>query len=171
MKNNSLLMISLTGILILLGGYYIENNILRNKDEVLKKDISILQTNKDSISIEITKDYKLEIYQGDRIMGQIDYFKNIQTELKKEQIYAQILYTQKYIIINIETGYNADIFEDIYLSKTVPIYILKKVRTTISKDRDIKMEICEDNNKEKLKNSTIYTPIKKNQDCITKIKK
>lgn len=164
MKSNNILTILLTGILILLGIYYSSNNISN-------KNMPVLQTNKDSISVEITNDYKLEIYQGDGSVEQIDYFRNIKTELKNEHMYAQILYTQKYIIINIETGYNADIFEDIYLSKTHPIYILKKVRTTISKDRDVKLEICEDNNKEKLKNSTIYTPIKKNQNCITEIKK
>lgn len=164
MKSNNILTILLTGILILLGIYYSSNNISN-------KNMPVLQTNKDSISVEITNDYKLEIYQGDGSVEQIDYFRNIKTELKNEHMYAQILYTQKYIIINIETGYNADIFEDIYLSKTHPIYILKKVRTTISKDRDVKLEICEDNNKEKLKNSTIYTPIKNSQDCITEIKK
>lgn len=71
----------------------------------------------DTISINITNSYDLDIVKDNNVLKKINFFEPIKDRLENEEVYAQILYEKKNIIINLEIGENADIYEDIYLSK------------------------------------------------------
>lgn len=93
---------------------------------------TVLETN-DTITIGIANDYLLIINKNKQEVEKLNYFQPILNELINENSYAQILYEKSNIIINLEIGQNADVYEDIYLSKTNPLILEKIVRTTINK--------------------------------------
>ncbi len=90
---------------------------------------------KDTTIIEIDNNYNLKI-NNNGPNESIDFFQPIKNNLINEDIYAQILYDKKNIIINLEIGKNADVYEDIFLSKKEPLIIEKIIRTTIIKNNE-----------------------------------
>ena len=109
----------------------------KKTSEVNLKTISQQHTSnpKDTTIIEIDNNYKLKI-NNKVIKESLDFFQTIKNKLINEDIYAQILYDKKNIIINLEIGKNADVYEDIFLSKKEPLIIERIVRTTIVKTNE-----------------------------------
>lgn len=112
----------------------------------------------DTIAININNDYDLEIISPPK-KEIINFFQPIKNQLMNESSYVQILYNKKNIVINIEVGDNADLYEDIYLSKTKPIIIEKIIRTTIDKKENVDKLECQEIIGEKLSENTRYREI------------
>jgi len=122
---------------------------------------------KDTTIIEIDDNYKLKI-NNNGLNESVDFFQPIKDKLINEEIYAQILYDKKNIIINLEIGKNADVYEDIFLSKKEPLIIEKIIRTTIiKKNFPEKMECKKIINKSFLPTSR-YKINEKMKDCESK---
>lgn len=99
----------------------------------------------DTIRVDITDDYKLKIIKENGYQEEIDFFQPIKDKLINEEIYVQILYEKNNIVINLELGENADVYEDIFLSKKDPIIIKQIIRTTINKTNNVpKKIVCEE---------------------------
>ncbi|WP_426476709.1 hypothetical protein ACP3T3_15435 [Chryseobacterium sp. CBSDS_008] len=107
----------------------------------------------DTISISISDKYLLTINNNETI----DFFQPIKNKLITEEIDAQVLYEKNYIILNLEIGNNANYYEDIYIYKSLPLIIEKRVSTTIIKNTSTpeKLECIEIIN-EPLNNTSRY---------------
>ena len=132
----------------------IENNVISNPH--------------DSIIVNITSDYNLELLNGSGYHQNFNFFQPIKENLIIEKYYTQIIYDKKNIIINTEIGENADIYEDYYLSKSIPVKIEKIIRTTINKNSpNVEKLLCTEIVNEILSSSSKYRPLNnKLKKCI-----
>lgn len=137
-----------------------EDSLIIEKKQLSKEII------KDTIKINIDSNYNLEISKDKKI----NFFAPIKDKLKNEEIYPQIIYDKKNIIINLEIGENANLFEDIYISKSLPIRIEKIIRTTITKTSPYPEKLeCEEIFNEVLTPNSRYLKINdNNKDCKSK---
>lgn len=165
--------ITLFAVLILLG---CEKNVFasagssdlgHNQKEI--NGTNVPKKFRDTIRIDITDDNKLKIFKNDEIPQELDFFSPIKGKLTNDDIYAQILYEKNNIIINLEIGKNADIYEDIYLSKNdIPIIIERIVRTTIIKSSAMPQKLVCEQKINKPLSSSVYSPLDdKSKKCTT----
>ena len=122
---------------------------------------------KDTTIIEIDDNYKLKI-NNNELNESVDFFQPIKNKLINEEIYAQILYDKKNIIINLEIGKNADVYEDIFLSKKEPLIIEKMVRTTIIKKNVPEKMECKKIINKPFSSTSRYIIGEKMKDCESK---
>ncbi len=121
--------------------------ILFSCNNVNSQNIKIDESNEsnivDSVKLSLSSDYYLVINKYQKDSQRINFFESVINELQKEKMYVQILYDKKNIIINLEIGENANLYEDYYLSKKIPIIIEKIIRTTIDKTNPMIKSECE----------------------------
>lgn len=161
MKNNSIINIIFIVLLIFLSCKKASKSYPKTSSQQQLSKIDI----KDSLTVEIDDNYLLRIDVGKK-REKIDFFEPIKNKLINEIIYAQILYDKENVIINLEVGQNADIYEDLYLSKSLPITIEKIVTTTIIKnDISEKIECVEIINQPLLTDSKYKTINDKLKEC------
>lgn len=142
--------------------------------EIIKQSLPLEkekpENKKDTISVEITSDNFLQVKDNNQQIN-IDFFSPIKEKIENEDSYAQIIYEKNNIVINIESGQNANVYEDFYLSKTFPPKIEKVKRTTIEKIGDFptKLECVQAMNKI-IESETKYFEIDKNKEKCTEKK-
>ncbi|KMQ69261.1 hypothetical protein ACM39_03960 [Chryseobacterium sp. FH2] len=90
-----------------------KNNFINTSKEITQRKF-----NNDTILIKITDNYDLDIIRNSHSSEKINFFQPIKDKLINEEIYSQVLYNSKNIILSVETPLNIDeYYEDIYISK------------------------------------------------------
>ncbi|MEC5172778.1 hypothetical protein [Chryseobacterium nepalense] len=142
---------------------YVESDYLyQNQKNSKQKNLKNIA---DTLRIDISSDYKLQIKEN-RLSKEIDFFQPIKDKLLNGEIYAQVLYETNNIVINLEIDENANIYEDIYLSKKEPVMIEKIIRTTIIKTNNFpKKIICEQKINQPLLSSIYKSIEEKHKNC------
>ncbi|MFC6269749.1 hypothetical protein [Frigoriflavimonas asaccharolytica] len=158
-------------IVITLGGCEKTSSASYHVNQKLEK--KVISNPSDSVIVNITNNYNLEILNGSKYHQNFDFFQPIKNDLIKEKYYTQIIYDRNNIIINTEIGENANIYEDYYLSKSIPIKIDKIVRTTINKNSsEVEKLMCSEIVNEILSSSTKYRPLNnKLKKCVKTLQK